>query len=103
MADPAGWRCIHSKNRSRNKAAYVVGGLGQEMDKKKSCRDMSCQGRRRHPGSKMPKDSLTVAPTYTPHFTQHCPAPNMSKSRREAEAEVRSWGFDHVFTWTDSP
>jgi hypothetical protein len=35
MADPAGWRCIHSKNRSRNKAAYVVGGLGQEMDKKK--------------------------------------------------------------------
>ncbi len=25
------------------------------------------------------------------------------KSRNEAEAEVRSWGFPHVFTWTDSP
>ncbi|KAF1349294.1 hypothetical protein EJ07DRAFT_140528 [Lizonia empirigonia] len=27
----------------------------------------------------------------------------MPKSRREAEAEVRSWGFHHVFTWTDGP
>ncbi|KAI4605208.1 uncharacterized protein J4E87_010741 [Alternaria ethzedia] len=27
----------------------------------------------------------------------------MVKSRKEAESEVRSWGFDHVFTWTDSP
>ncbi|KAF3001797.1 hypothetical protein E8E13_002338 [Curvularia kusanoi] len=27
----------------------------------------------------------------------------MTKSRREAEAEVRSWGFNHVFTWTDGP
>ncbi|KAL8387412.1 hypothetical protein RB595_009920 [Gaeumannomyces hyphopodioides] len=24
-------------------------------------------------------------------------------SRREKEAEVRSWGFSHVFTWTDGP
>jgi hypothetical protein len=23
------------------------------------------------------------------------------KSRKEVEAEVRSWGFSHVFTWTD--
>ncbi|KAL7621106.1 hypothetical protein AAE478_008419 [Parahypoxylon ruwenzoriense] len=23
--------------------------------------------------------------------------------RRDHEAEVRSWGFPHVFTWTDSP
>ncbi|EGP92326.1 unnamed protein product [Zymoseptoria tritici ST99CH_1A5] len=23
------------------------------------------------------------------------------KSRVDAEKEVRSWGFDHVFTWTD--
>lgn len=25
------------------------------------------------------------------------------KSRKEAEAEVRGWGFNHVFTWTDGP
>ncbi|ROW13654.1 hypothetical protein VPNG_04587 [Cytospora leucostoma] len=25
------------------------------------------------------------------------------KSRRDYEAEVRSWGFNHVFTWTDGP
>ncbi|KAK3330947.1 hypothetical protein B0H66DRAFT_82471 [Apodospora peruviana] len=25
------------------------------------------------------------------------------KSQKPAEAEVRSWGFSHVFTWTDSP
>ncbi|ROV88892.1 hypothetical protein VSDG_08920 [Cytospora chrysosperma] len=25
------------------------------------------------------------------------------KSRREHEDEVRSWGFNHVFTWTDGP
>ncbi|KAJ9155383.1 hypothetical protein NKR23_g1804 [Pleurostoma richardsiae] len=27
----------------------------------------------------------------------------MAKSRAEAEAEVKSWGFPHVFTWTDGP
>ena len=27
----------------------------------------------------------------------------MVKSRKDAEKEVRSWGFGHVFTWTDSP
>ncbi|KAF2750749.1 hypothetical protein M011DRAFT_395671 [Sporormia fimetaria CBS 119925] len=26
-----------------------------------------------------------------------------TKSRREAEQEVRSWGFANVFTWTDGP
>jgi len=26
-----------------------------------------------------------------------------AKSQREAEQEVRSWGFSHVFTWTDNP
>lgn len=26
-----------------------------------------------------------------------------SRTRRDAEAEVRSWGFSHVFTWTDGP
>ncbi|KAF2231544.1 hypothetical protein EV356DRAFT_535380 [Viridothelium virens] len=26
-----------------------------------------------------------------------------SKSRGEAEAEVASWGFDNVFTWSDGP
>ncbi|KAK7914842.1 hypothetical protein PG985_012545 [Apiospora marii] len=26
-----------------------------------------------------------------------------SKSRKEYEEEVRSWGFPHVFTWTDGP
>lgn len=26
-----------------------------------------------------------------------------SKPRKEAEAEVRGWGFNHVFTWTDGP
>ncbi|KAL2126902.1 hypothetical protein VTI74DRAFT_11645 [Chaetomium olivicolor] len=25
------------------------------------------------------------------------------KSRKEVEAEVRSWGFSHVFTWDDGP
>ncbi|KAI0475945.1 hypothetical protein GGR56DRAFT_674456 [Xylariaceae sp. FL0804] len=25
------------------------------------------------------------------------------RSRSDHEAEVRSWGFDHVFTWTDGP
>ncbi|KAH6646923.1 hypothetical protein BKA67DRAFT_595101 [Truncatella angustata] len=25
------------------------------------------------------------------------------KSRQEYEAEVKSWGFSHVFTWTDGP
>ncbi|EGO51567.1 hypothetical protein NEUTE1DRAFT_89076 [Neurospora tetrasperma FGSC 2508] len=24
-----------------------------------------------------------------------------SLSRKEAESQVRSWGFSHVFTWTD--
>lgn len=26
-----------------------------------------------------------------------------NKTRRDREAEVRSWGFDHVFTWSDGP
>ncbi|KAL1297691.1 hypothetical protein AAFC00_006240 [Neodothiora populina] len=26
-----------------------------------------------------------------------------TKSRREAENEVGSWGFEHVFTWRDGP
>lgn len=25
------------------------------------------------------------------------------KAERECETQVRSWGFKHVFTWTDSP
>ncbi|KAK5127196.1 hypothetical protein LTR85_008558 [Meristemomyces frigidus] len=25
------------------------------------------------------------------------------KSKAQAEAEVRSWGFSHVFTWSDGP
>ncbi|CAC9895397.1 unnamed protein product, partial [Aureobasidium pullulans] len=25
------------------------------------------------------------------------------KTQKEAEAEVRGWGFNHVFTWTDRP
>ena len=28
---------------------------------------------------------------------------NMVASKREAEAQVRSWGFGHVFTWSDGP
>ncbi|OAL45427.1 hypothetical protein IQ07DRAFT_614838 [Pyrenochaeta sp. DS3sAY3a] len=27
----------------------------------------------------------------------------MTLSRRDAESQVRAWGFDHVFTWTDGP
>jgi hypothetical protein len=27
----------------------------------------------------------------------------MAKSQRDYEKEVGSWGFSHVFTWTDSP
>ena len=26
-----------------------------------------------------------------------------SRSRWEAEDEVKSWGFRHVFTWSDGP
>ncbi|KAF2727271.1 hypothetical protein EJ04DRAFT_570540 [Polyplosphaeria fusca] len=26
-----------------------------------------------------------------------------SRTEAEAEAEVRNWGFKHVFTWTDGP
>ncbi|KAL0257250.1 hypothetical protein SLS55_008060 [Diplodia seriata] len=26
-----------------------------------------------------------------------------AKSQREAEKEVRGWGFRHVFTWSDGP
>ncbi|KUJ08337.1 uncharacterized protein LY89DRAFT_659411 [Mollisia scopiformis] len=26
-----------------------------------------------------------------------------AKSQRASEQEVRSWGFPHVFTWTDGP
>ncbi|KAF2186934.1 hypothetical protein K469DRAFT_662822 [Zopfia rhizophila CBS 207.26] len=26
-----------------------------------------------------------------------------TKSRKDAESEVRFWGFKHVFTWTDGP
>ncbi|KAI0119531.1 hypothetical protein F4814DRAFT_245697 [Daldinia grandis] len=26
-----------------------------------------------------------------------------NKNNRDYEAEVRSWGFSHVFTWTDGP
>lgn len=34
---------------------------------------------------------------------QTIPPPTMTKSRASAEKEVRSWGFGHVFTWTDGP
>jgi len=27
----------------------------------------------------------------------------MTLTRKEAEAQVKSWGYPHVFTWTDSP
>jgi len=27
----------------------------------------------------------------------------MAKSQQELEQDVRSWGFSHVFTWTDGP
>ncbi|KAI0397730.1 hypothetical protein F5Y17DRAFT_322211 [Xylariaceae sp. FL0594] len=30
-------------------------------------------------------------------------APQGERSRRDYEAEVRSWGFSTVFTWTDAP
>ncbi|KAK5004572.1 hypothetical protein LTR28_008721 [Elasticomyces elasticus] len=26
-----------------------------------------------------------------------------AKSQKDAESEVRSWGFSHIFTWTDRP
>jgi hypothetical protein len=26
-----------------------------------------------------------------------------SKSLKDTESEVKSWGFSHVFTWTDGP
>ncbi|KAF1999408.1 hypothetical protein P154DRAFT_523415 [Amniculicola lignicola CBS 123094] len=27
----------------------------------------------------------------------------MAKSQKSAESEVRAWGFNRVFTWTDEP
>ncbi|KAK2014114.1 hypothetical protein LZ32DRAFT_603755 [Colletotrichum eremochloae] len=29
--------------------------------------------------------------------------PQRDMSQRASEAEVKSWGFPHVFTWTDGP
>ncbi|GKT62305.1 cupin-type protein [Colletotrichum tofieldiae] len=29
--------------------------------------------------------------------------PQKAMSQRGSEAEVKSWGFPHVFTWTDGP
>lgn len=29
--------------------------------------------------------------------------PGDNNMGKEDEAQVRSWGFDHVFTWTDGP
>ncbi|KAK1483898.1 hypothetical protein CCUS01_15599 [Colletotrichum cuscutae] len=29
--------------------------------------------------------------------------PSKPNSQRDSESEVRSWGFPHVFTWTDGP
>lgn len=27
----------------------------------------------------------------------------MARSRKDAEKEVKGWGFKHVFTWSDGP
>lgn len=31
------------------------------------------------------------------------PNDHTMKSQKDAEEEVRGWGFRHVFTWTDGP
>lgn len=43
--------------------------------------------------------------TQLPKFDWELPTGVMAakKSQKEAENEVRSWGFDIVFTWTDGP
>lgn len=45
-------------------------------------------------------------PFHSPVAIQSIPDLNiavMAASKREAEAQVRSWGFGHVFTWSDGP
>ena len=27
----------------------------------------------------------------------------MTKQKKQVEAEVRSWGFSHAYTWSDGP
>jgi len=34
---------------------------------------------------------------------QHKPQNTMPQSRAAAEKEVASWGFSHIFTWSDGP
>lgn len=45
------------------------------------------------PASSLPLLSISLAVTFTQVMATF--------TRDEAEAKVRSWGFSHVFTWTD--
>jgi hypothetical protein len=48
----------------------------------------------------LPKQNSTI---HTKHTYIPSTQETMTKSRASAEKEVRSWGFGHVFTWTDGP
>lgn len=46
--------------------------------------------------------SATTSPFGTTSIN-HTPNTMAPPSRQESEAQVRSWGFSHVFSWTDGP
>lgn len=60
---------------------------------------------RRHSGSNHAPPALLSAGAMSQllHLLGSAHTDAMVKSRKEAESEVRSWGFGHVFTWTDGP
>ncbi|KAK8213402.1 hypothetical protein M8818_002701 [Zalaria obscura] len=47
--------------------------------------------------------STEILPAVGTLASPYCQSEMAFKSQKEAEAEVRKWGFSHVFTWTDGP
>lgn len=56
-----------------------------------------------------PQANLSTLPCahYPSASSQQSPSiaamPSKPNSQRDSESKVRSWGFPHVFTWTDGP
>jgi len=48
-------------------------------------------------------NSSTIPTLQIAHLTGHPHQNTMPQSRAAAEKEVRSWGFNHIFTWSDGP
>jgi hypothetical protein len=60
--------------------------------------------RKGRPAELLPAMSLNLFLTHhSPSKINNIGTMMVEKSQREFEAEVRSWGFPHVFTWTDGP